>query len=329
MTAGSVGATALVVAWSQVQTVGQVYAVWAVLGLVMATVLYEPAFAVIAKWFVEPAARRRAMTALTLSAALASFIFLPLCQALIDAHGWRDALLILAGVLGAVTMPLHGTVLRRPAGQRVQAHDTVSRRDAASAALRSGRFWALTASFFLGTLAGTALIVHLALFLAQDGSSPAFAAAAVGLIGVMQIPGRLLFGPILKHASRATATVTMFTAIAAGVVIIVTAPWHGAIIAGVCLIGTGNGMATLARATGIADHYGAAAYGQIAAIAACATTGARAAGPVAAALWAAAAGYPALLWTLAAVAAVAAVLAYGAERRFEHVASGPWPAPAR
>jgi predicted MFS family arabinose efflux permease len=183
-------------------------------------------------------------------------------------------------------------------------------------------------AFFLGTLAGTALIVHLVVFLVQDGSDAGFAAAAVGLIGVMQIPGRLLFAPILKHASRATATATMFAAIAAGVVIIVTAPWHGAIIAGVCLIGMGNGMATLARATGIADHYGAAAYGQIAGVAACATTGARAAGPVAAALWAAAVGYPALLWTLAAVAAVAAVLAYGAERRFEHGPSEPSPVPA-
>jgi MFS family permease len=129
MTAGSVGATALVVAWSQVQTVSQLYAVWAGLGLVMATVLYEPAFAVLAKWFVEPAARRRAMTALTLIAALASFIFLPLSQALVDAHGWRDALLILAGVLGAVTIPLHGIVLRRRATQHVHPRDTVSHRE--------------------------------------------------------------------------------------------------------------------------------------------------------------------------------------------------------
>ena len=62
----------------------------------MAAVLYEPAFIVLAKHFPEPAERRRAMTAMTLVAALASFIFLPLSQALIDAHGWRDALLVLA-----------------------------------------------------------------------------------------------------------------------------------------------------------------------------------------------------------------------------------------
>ena len=46
----------------------------------MALVLYEPAFIVLAKHFSEPDERRRAMTALTLVAALASFIFLPLSR---------------------------------------------------------------------------------------------------------------------------------------------------------------------------------------------------------------------------------------------------------
>ena len=45
------------------------------------------------------------------------------------------------------------------------------------------------------------------------------------------------------------------------------------------VLGMGNGMATLARATAIADLYGAAAYGTIAGVAGAMTTGARAAGP--------------------------------------------------
>ena len=107
MTAGSIAGAALVVAWSQVDGLAAFYVLWAAIGLVMAAVLYEPAFTVVAKHFPEPGERRRAMTAMTLVAALASFIFLPLSQALIDAHGWRDALLVLAALLAAVTIPLH------------------------------------------------------------------------------------------------------------------------------------------------------------------------------------------------------------------------------
>jgi hypothetical protein len=50
--------------------------VFAGLGLAMAAVLYDPAFAVLAVWFDRR--RRRAMTMLTLVAGLASTIFVPL-----------------------------------------------------------------------------------------------------------------------------------------------------------------------------------------------------------------------------------------------------------
>ena len=117
MTAGSVAGALLVLAWSRVEGLAAFYALWVAIGLVMAAVLYEPAFTVLAKWFADAGertagddradARRRASS---------SFIFLPLGQALIDAHGWRDALVILAVVLAAVTVPLHAVVLRRGPG---------------------------------------------------------------------------------------------------------------------------------------------------------------------------------------------------------------------
>jgi hypothetical protein len=75
----------------------------------------------------------------------------------------------------------------------------------------------------------------------------------------------------------------------------------------------GNGMGTLARATAIADLYGAGAYGTIASVSAAMTTAARAGSPVLAAVYAAAVGYGALLWTLAGVALLAAGLALSAE----------------
>ena len=90
MTAASLAGALLVLAWSRVDGLGVYYAIWIGIGLVMAAVLYEPAFTVVAKWFPDPAERRRALTAMTLVAALASFIFLPLTQALIDAYGWRE-----------------------------------------------------------------------------------------------------------------------------------------------------------------------------------------------------------------------------------------------
>jgi predicted MFS family arabinose efflux permease len=306
MTAGSLAGALLVVAWSQVSGLAAFYMLWAGIGVAMATVLYEPAFIVLAKHFAAPAERRRAMTAMTLVAALASFIFLPLSQALIDAYGWRDALLVLAAVLAAVTIPLHAFVLR---AAETREHD---QRESTSAgeALRSLPFWLLSGAFVIASLSTIAMTVFAIPFLLDRGHSAVFAAFAVGLVGVSQIPGRLLFAPLVAWLPQSVATTVVFAWIATGIAIVVSVHGTVAVVAGLVLLGMGNGMATLARATAIADLYGSAAYGSIAGVAGAMTTAARAAGPFAAALYAGLVGYTALLWTLAALALGAALLAY-------------------
>jgi predicted MFS family arabinose efflux permease len=310
MTGGSIAGVLLVLAWSQVETLAAFYAIWVALGVVMATVLYEVAFTVLAKAFPDPAERRRAMTAMTLVAALASFIFIPLSQALIDAYGWRGALVVLAGILAVATVPLHALALRTPAASSVR-HDGPS--TPAGEALRSRPFWMLSIAFLLASLAAIAMMVHSIPFLIDRGHSAAFAAFAVGLVGISQIPGRVLFDPLARWLPRPQAMAALFVLITAGIALVVAVPATWAVLAGLVLLGMGNGMATLARATAIADLYGAKAYGTIASVAASMTTVARAGGPIAAALLAAATGYEALLWTLTGIAGLAAVLAYRAE----------------
>jgi predicted MFS family arabinose efflux permease len=250
---------------------------------------------------------------MTLVAALASFIFLPLSQALIDAYGWRDALVVLAIVLGVLTVPLHAVALRVPTGETLGQPHAGARAVAAREALRSRSFWLLSIAFFLASLAAISMMLFSIPFLIERGHGAAFAAFAVGLVGLSQIPGRVLFGPVMTRLPRPRATAAVFLLIAAGVALVVSVDATWAVLAGLVLLGMGNGMSTLARATAIADLYGGAAYGTIGAVAASMSTTARAGGPIAAAVLASAAGYEALLWTLAAITALAAVLAYRAE----------------
>jgi predicted MFS family arabinose efflux permease len=314
MTAGSVLGVLLVLAWSRIEGLAAFYALWTGLGLVLAAVLYEPAFTVLTKHFPVPAERSRAMTAMTLVAALASFIFLPLSQALIDAHGWRDALVILAVVLAATTIPLHAAVLRGAPDRPPSAAPGAPRSRSAGVVLRSRAFWGLSLAFFLATAAAIAVVVHAIPFLLERGYGAGFAAFAVGLVGISQIPGRLLFGLLAGRVPPEWGTVLIFALIALGIGLLVSVDRTATVIAGLVVLGMGNGMATLARATVVADLYGPADYGTIAGVAAFTTTGARAAGPFAAAVYAAAVGYDALLWTLVAASAAAAVLAHRAER---------------
>jgi predicted MFS family arabinose efflux permease len=283
---------------------------------------------VLAKWFPDADERRRAMTALTLVAALASFIFLPLSQALIDAHGWRDALLILAAILAVITIPLHALALRAApatphAARQIREPDADAER-----VLRSQSFWLFTAAFFLATTTGIAMTILAIPYLLERGYSPEFAAFAVGLVGFSQIPGRIVFAALGGRLPRALALPAVFFFIALGIAALTAADGKALVIGALVLLGMGNGMTTLARATVIADRYGAAAYGSIAGVAASATTAARAIGPVAAAAYAAATGYTTLLWTLAAATLTASLLAYRSERTADQPSvAAPTPKP--
>src|SRR5712691_3730937 len=61
MTAGSCIGVLLVLAWAGSNSLLVFYLIWAAIGLVMAALLYEPAFAVVAVWFDRK--RARALTA--------------------------------------------------------------------------------------------------------------------------------------------------------------------------------------------------------------------------------------------------------------------------
>ena len=235
MTAGSVAGALLVLAWSRVDSLIAFYALWAGIGLVMATVLYEPAFVVLAKWFPAAKERRRALTALTLVAALASFIFLPLSQALVDAHGWRDALVVLALILAGVTIPLHALVLRK--APEVEAGDhSAAPSSTPSDALTSRPFWLLTGAFFLATFTGIAVTVLGIPFLLERGYSAPFAAFAVGLIGISQIPGRAIFAALAARLPPAWATTGVFALIAIGIGVVVGVHGTAAVIVGLVLL---------------------------------------------------------------------------------------------
>lgn len=111
MTVGSLAAAGLVLAWSAIKNLTAFYLIWAGIGVAMATVLYEPAFVVVAMWFARR--RGRALTVLTFVAGFASVVYTPVSGWLIQTQGWRGALVILATVLALTTAPLHALVLRR------------------------------------------------------------------------------------------------------------------------------------------------------------------------------------------------------------------------
>ncbi|MCC6454535.1 MAG: MFS transporter [Caldilineaceae bacterium] len=318
MTLGSILATALFFALSAVQSLSMLYLVWAGIGIMMAMTLYEPAFAVVAVWFVRR--RTSALALITFVAGLASTIFLPLADWLRQEFGWRSAIMLLALLLGAVTIPLHAFVLRRhphdlglvvdgetEAENAGKPQRPAERSRTLHAALRDRAFWWMVIAFVLTTFSTIAISVHLIPYLITRGVTPATAAQVAGLIGIMQVVGRATITPLDGRLAHYLLTALIF-ALQGLAVLALLLPGFGAVLLFVTLFGASTGAATLARPALIAEHYGSKAYGQISGVVATCLTGARALAPVGAgALYVAFGSYMPVIVGVAALAALAVV----------------------
>ncbi len=269
MTAGSIGATVMVLLWSQVTSYPQFIAVMALMGFFGAAILYEPAFAVIATWFAQK--RGTAMAIVTFIAGFASTIFTPLSHVLLEAFGWRQAIMILAIVLGLITIPLHALFLRRKPADLGLATDGDSKAASPSespsinlrAVLRSRFFWLLTLAFALSTLSISAVRIHFIPLLISVNIHPGSAALASGAIGVMQVAGRMIFAPIERRYSSRTMAIGVFALLTFSLAILLLGSAPFLIVLFVALFGMAIGTHTLTRPLIVADTYGAAYYGRI------------------------------------------------------------------
>lgn len=276
MTIGSITASILIIAFAYVQTLTQLYLVWIALGITMSTILYEPAFVVVAKWFEKR--RPTALMIITLVAGFASTIFLPLTARLLSLYGWRQAMILLGALLAVTTIPMHAFVLRRsPAdvGQVVDgAEPTSSKVDLASSVpslsvgqvLRKPAFWWLALSLSIGTMAAIGIRVHIIPFLEDRNYSPEYAAWIGGIIGAMQVLGRIIYAPAGSRIPSSIMVGIIFGLQAIAFVILWLVPTTTGVWVFVVLFGAVYGAGTLARPAILADQFGSAQYGRISSI---------------------------------------------------------------
>lgn len=328
MTTGSVGAVLVVVAWSQVTTLWQLYLVLAGVGVVSAAVLYEPAFAVVVRWFAQR--RSSALLVLTMVAGFASTIFLPLTNALVERYGWRQALLLLAVLLAVTTVVPHAVVLRQSPPARPDRPAVRGLRAASHRALRDPVFRWYTLAFAAHTFAVVVVVVHLVPYLREQGHPAAFAAVATGALGALSVVGRMVLVGVGRRWSIATVTAAAFLGQGAGLVLLLAAGGSRAGVAGfVLLFGLGFGVATIARPDLLAGSYGVGDYATLAALLGLALTVAKTAGPVAAGVAVTVTGsYAPVLAALAVSSVAAAVALLGAVRAGAEASDAAPTAPA-
>jgi MFS family permease len=230
-------------------------ACWVLAGVAMTLTFYEPVFTVVAQQF-QSADRRRATLTITLIAGLASTIFVPLTNAGLQAGSLTLALGILAGLL-LLTAGLGWGVLPRTATRETHAR-RVSTSFAPDPAFRQ-----LALSFTLARIVSVGTGLQLAPLLLARGEAPAVAAALAGLMGLAALPGRVLFGPLLRALGSQWLTAALLVLLGLGPLLLATTSsvWTAALA--ITLFGLANGALTLARTELLLGRYDARRFGTV------------------------------------------------------------------
>lgn len=307
---GVVGVLALMlVAWSP--SLWAFYGAWFVAGFAQAAIFYPPAFAVITRWYGNR--RVRPLLALTLVAGFSSTIFAPLTAFLVEHLGWRASYLVLAGILAAVTVPLHAIFLNArwtDGPEAPSAGDAAISRDEVRRVARSPRFLALQLAMTLATFTLFAVTINLIQLLLERGIAYATAALAFGLVGAGQAIGRLGYPQLGRVTTPAGRMAVILGAGALGLWAVAVIPGPAWVLITLAIfIGAARGAHTLLQATAVSDRWGTQNFGTLNGIFSAPMTAVTALAPVSGpALAGLLGGYPAMALAMAVLLTAATVI---------------------
>jgi predicted MFS family arabinose efflux permease len=239
-------------------------AIWAVLGVAQAGILYDTCFAFLIRRL--GARARPAIIRVTLIAGLAGTFAFPLAHWLAAQIGPALTLSVFAALILFGSVPLNAFAVRRlrqierpDASPQAAIDPTITRR-----AMRKPPFWALSGMYGVLWLAHGIVITFILILFAERGAAPGLATLAAACIGPSQVLGRLILLMNERRVNNAMATlISVFSLNLAALALMIagSAPWM--IFAFAALQGAGIGILSILRPVLIAQTLGRTGFGAI------------------------------------------------------------------
>jgi hypothetical protein len=247
MAAASVLGGLCMMALALVTELWQFYLLWAVLGVCMAGSLYEPCFALITR--ARGAEAKRSIIFVTLVAGLAGTVSFPAAHGLVQAFGWRGAVLCFGLTAVLVVAPLMW--FGANAVEQGGAHRHLGNSQllvAERSFLSSSVFWCLAIGFALIAVVQGVTLHHLLPILAERELHPDVAVMAISFIGPMQVAGRLTMIAAERRVSIHGIAIACFVLIGLSIILLIGAGVTPAMLIGfVILFGGAYGVVSIIR----------------------------------------------------------------------------------
>jgi predicted MFS family arabinose efflux permease len=237
----------------------ELFAAWALLGVAMASGLYEAAFAALVRIYGRDS--RNVITGIALIGGLASTVGWPLSAWLESRYGWRDACFAWAALHLAGGLPANWSLPRITLLADTPVEVGVPSKQEAQPAASVRTILLLSVFYAITWFISTAMAAHLPHLLTLSGMSLAAAVGVGALIGPAQVAGRLLELGFLRrfHPLKLARLGAIMHPVGAVLLVLIGPP---AAIAFGLLHGAGNGILTIAKGTLPLVLFGARGYGE-------------------------------------------------------------------
>ena len=260
---------------SQVSNLPVFYLSFIIMGIGGSLSLQVVPMTVIARWFRGNAGKAYGVMA----AGLAGGGFLvPVVTMMVDTHGWRPFLVVLAVVVLAIGIPLSFVFRNRPEDyglspdgkqqDRLDDSPTLETQDVSMGvkeALRTRAFWCIGTAFMLQVAAGSAVLLHIMPYLVSLEIERSTASMVVMFISIVSIPSRFAFGWLcdIFRKSYVAAASMISTSVGLFLFSIIDANSAWLIVGFVILYGFGRGAQITIMPPIIREYFGTRKFGTI------------------------------------------------------------------
>ena len=220
-------------------------AAWVLLGLGMATGLYDAVFAALGRMYGHAA--RGPITNLTLFGGFASTVCWPLSAFMIEQTDWRTACFIYAAIHLLVSLPLQMAAVGPAAARGSTDDEAATADDTPRLPNESLAFGLLALIQSILTAIGSVVVVHLLIFMQARGLTYAAAVALGTLFGPAQVGARVVERIFGSHYHPIWTLIASCVLMALGLLLLYEAVPILVVI--VLIYGAGYGISWIARGT--------------------------------------------------------------------------------
>jgi predicted MFS family arabinose efflux permease len=262
---------ASIAALGMVRTPWQLFAVYLVMSFGWAAMSVGAITNILGLWFQR---RRGLAISLALTGASAGgVLIIPALISLIAQRGFAATMFMAGVAMLAILVPITLAWIREPApdagSHRLRAMDRAGAGRTPSwtrpMALRSFRFWTVTAPFALALLAQVGFLVHQIAFL-EPTIGRSHAAAAVALTVAMSILGRLALGIVIDRLNQRAAAAVSLVSQAAALLVMTQTKDAAALFAACAVFGLSIGNLITFPALIIQREFAASSFGMLIAL---------------------------------------------------------------